>query len=187
LAGGGSAGGGGPGGGKVALYVGAAAEAGRSQDVGHSPVLGRVPGGGSSGSLSLKEYLEARAAFIELQRARPLYDSAAVANAAWRARPVQGEALKQLQEELERWAPRLDLDFNAQLLEVSHAITATRVTDPPPPTSKGEALSALLSVASRSLHVLEELDPAAFRDARRTLLQLRGTLRELYMSECIPY
>ena len=73
-------------------------------------------------------------------------------------------------------------------------LVATAVTDAdgfvtlrPPPASKGEALSALLSVASRSLLVLEELDPAAFRDARRTLLQLRGTLRELYMSECIPY
>jgi len=30
------------------------------------------------------------------------------------------------QEELESWAGTLDLDFNAQLLELTHAITATR-------------------------------------------------------------
>jgi hypothetical protein len=93
--------------------------------------------------------------------------------------------------------------LNAQLVELTHAITATRATDapfrstPPPgavpidaPHSmdKGAMLSKLLGVATRALADLEEeVSPAAFRPARQALATLKALLRDVYVAECIPY
>jgi hypothetical protein len=101
-------------------------------------------------------------------------------------------------------ATQLGLDLNAQLIELTHAITAPRAADnnpffalrPPdaPDTAgphsldKGAMLSKLLGVATRALADLEEeVSPMAFRPARQALATLKALLRDVYVAECIPY
>ena len=51
-----------------------------------------------------------------------------------------------------------------------------------------ETLSRLLGVATSACTILdEEVPPAHFVAARAAVHSLRDALKEVYMSECIPY
>jgi len=193
--------------GAAAAYVGATA----------AYAVGTSDSANNSGShveahITLKEYLVARKAFVELQRSLRLYDDE-VTRIASAAKSMQSYVLKLMQEELEVWAVKLGLDFNAQLLELTHAITAPQQADEDflaslrgssvEPSSmlpsqscsmaslevkKGARLSKLLGVATRALCDLEdEIQPFGFRQARRALSTLKGQLKDVYVAECIPY
>ena len=96
------------------------------------------------------------------------------------------DALSELQEGLQAWAPVLGLDFNDQLVELTAAITAPRREAPP--ADRAELLSRLLGVAVGACHVLDEqVGKAYFGGARTAVHALKKTLKRVFQETCIPY
>ena len=94
-------------------------------------------------------------------------------------------ALRELRDELELWAPALELVWRTQEIEITEAIHAKR---PAACETQGELLSYLLGVAVGACNVLDaDVHPSHFVAARDALQELKEALKEIYTEVCIPY
>ena len=86
-------------------------------------------------------------------------------------------ALRELRDELELWAPALELVWRTQEIEITEAIHAKR---PAACETQGELLSYLLGVAVGACNVLDaDVHPSHFVAARDALQELKEALSEL--------
>ena len=158
---------------------------------------------------TLAEYLMAKRAFVDISRSSLLYadpkldglDEHLTARMAIppepgsvaRRIPLMAElraqaldtALRELRDELELWAPALELVWRTQEIEITEAIHAKR---PAACETQGELLSYLLGVAVGACNVLDaDVHPSHFVAARDALQELKEALKEIYTEVCIPY
>jgi len=150
---------------------------------------GPVEGGAR---LELAEFMMAKRALIDLSRSSICYSDTMLQSVEDLQLVVDTlkQAMGNLTEELQGWAPRLRLEWNDQLREITAAIAAPRPMEAGPrfASTKEDLLSKLLGIAvGACTRIDDDVSDNVFGSSRATMHTLKKLLKEVYMRECIPY